>query len=227
MPFLSTDLLTTLNRWPRRIAALTCLILAAGSAVTEGHHRAVAAAPATQVVIAARPIPVGASLVAADLSIARWPRSLIPAGTVPDPTALVGHRVAGAVGRGEAITRTRLLGADLAAGLTTGQLAVPVTVADPNAAALIRPGDQVALISVPDRDDPASAGAAATTGAPGTSLSPDVIAADVRVLAIVPVTGGTVDGDGVSIIVATDRAGALRIAGSAAHGVLAVRAEAS
>ncbi len=214
MPGLPPDLVLFLNRWPRRLAALACLLLAGASLLSARRPPVAAPVPQPSGAGAAREIPAGSTLVAADVTISHWPRSLVPAGTVPDSHQLVGHRSAAAIGRGEAITTGRLVGADLAAGLPAGQLAVPVSLADPNAAALIRAGDRVDLVVTTD-------GEAERAGGPADPAV--AVAVAVRVLAVLPPSKDAETTAGTTLIVATDRATALRIATLAARPMLAVR----
>jgi pilus assembly protein CpaB len=214
-----------LNRWPRRLAALTCLLLAAASALAARQPTPPSAPPATAVVIAARSIPAGTDLASADVRVIRWPRSLIPAGTAAAVGTLVGKRVSSAVARGEPITTARLVGADLAAGLPVGQVAVPVSLADPNAAALIRAGDHVDLLVAPAdataNDPPAGTGLPVTGAATSGSGGAVAVALRVLVLALLPARS---EADSVSeLIIATDRATALRIATVANRPILAIR----
>jgi Flp pilus assembly protein CpaB len=221
VPLLSADLASTLSRWPRRLAALVCLLIAAVSAVMS--RRPATSHPGSlasvAVAVAAHDLATGQSLRRADLSIARWPPSLVPQHAVADPARLVGRRVAGPLGRGEPITTMRLVGADLAAGLSPGQVAVPVSVADPTAGVLVRPGDAVDLIAAAGED-------LAGVNPPGTHSPPAgrLLVSGSRVLAVLRPTG--IDGqNSVGIIVATDRTSALRIAGLAASRILAVRVQ--
>src|SRR5579884_793336 len=88
--------LPVLGRWPRLLAAGTCLLLALGSALGTARKPA-AAGPTAPVVVAARDLPAGATLTAKDLNIARWPTRLRPSGARDRLGALVGQRLAGAV----------------------------------------------------------------------------------------------------------------------------------
>ncbi len=226
MPRSPADLVAFLSRWPRRLAAVGCLLLAGVAAFAPRREAPRDGAAESAVAVATRALPAGATLSRGDVAVTRWPRSLVPAGTQPDPTQLVGRTLAGAVSQGEAITRPRLVGADLAAGLPAGRLAVPVPIVDANAAALIRPGDRVDLLVGP------AAGTSADFGIPdpGTvaasaAVSAATIAAGVRVLAVLPGVATVVGPPAVELIVATDRATALRVAALAGRPVLAVRAD--
>jgi pilus assembly protein CpaB len=196
--------LPRLGRTPRLLAAGLCLLLALISAL--GAH---AAAPATArtlpVVVAARDLPAGHRLAAADLRVARWPAALRPGGVLSRAAPLVGRRTAGPLQAREAVTATRVLGNGLLTGLAAGSLAAAVPLADPHAADLIRAGDLVDLVETPRPVDtdlaPASHPPVVTT-----------VATRVLVLAVLP---HTADADSEAIL-AVDRPTALRIASQAA-----------
>lgn len=220
MAYSIADLLTRLDRWPRRLAALTCLVLAAASAVAahgaparEQNHKA-----GTRVVVAARDLGVGATLTVHDLSIAAWPRELVPAGASAQIGRLVGRRLAGPLRTREPVTATRLVGADLTAGLAPGEVAA-VVLTDAGAAALVRPGDQVDILAgPPDGNEldtmPRKSGAAPA----GATL----VAEAVAVLAVLPPTASIGNSDNAQVLVATDRGTALRIVALQGRRVIAV-----
>ena len=98
------------------------------------------------VVVAARDLPAGAHLGAADLSVARLPAEAVPRGASPVPSGLAGQRIAGAVRRGEIITDAALVGPGLLAGTPPGTAAVPVRVADAASLQLLSPGQLIDLV---------------------------------------------------------------------------------
>lgn len=146
MPAIRT-LLPVLGRWPRRLAALACLLLAAASAVSARGSEPTAHARRTPVVVSSRDLPAGRTLSAADLQIARWPPELIPRGAATNVRSLVGHRLSGPLARHEPVLSTRLLGPGLTTGLAGDEVAVPVRVTDPGGAALLRPGERIELLA--------------------------------------------------------------------------------
>jgi pilus assembly protein CpaB len=128
----------------------------------------------------------------------------MPAGASRRAAGLIGRTAAGAVRRGETLTDARIVGPGLTAGLRPGEsAAVPVRLADPDAAALIRPGDRVDVLGTPVAPD----GSQATAG--GTVA----VVSAVRVLAVL---GARDPADGVVLVVATTPAGARGLADSAA-----------
>lgn len=188
-----------IGRRPRLLLAGCCVLLALATAV----EKKPAAAPLPRtvpVVVAARALPAGRQLTRADLSVVRWPAQLRPPGARGDPAALAGSRLAGPVGTGEPITGTRLIGADLAAGLPRRLVAAAVTLGDDHASELIRAGDHVDLLEAARPVDPL-AGA--------TPEPPDVtdLATHVTVLAVLP-ANPSADAE---LVVAVDRDTAVRI----------------
>ena len=102
-----------------------------------------------------------------------------------------------AIGSGEAVTTTRLLGVDLAVGLPPGWVVATVAIADATTVQVLRPGDHVDLIrpAVPQAVEAAAARAL-------------VLARNIRVLAVLSRDGPEV---GVSVAVAVDETTALRL----------------
>ena len=157
--------------------------------------------------VAARALPAGHALTAADLVVQRLPATAVPAGSRAGPGEVAGRRLAGPVTAGEPITAARLLGRGLVTGLPSGMLAVPVSIADPHTADLVHAGDTVDLVAGP-----------ATTDLAGTSVitRPDgrVVATRLLVLACLRDNGsGT---PGTALVLAADRVTAVRIATIAA-----------
>lgn len=192
--------LAHIGRLPRLLAAATCLLLAAASAL---HARSAPARPpvGSPVVVAARDLPAGHVLTGADLTMARWAAGAPPDSARSSPATLVGARLAGPLRAREPVTSTRLLDGDLAAGLGPGQVATSVVLDDPHAVDLARPGDLVDLLATPR---PVDGPEGADRAPPQVSL----IAAHVPVLAVLPAS----DTAGPELVVAVARVTAVRIA---------------
>lgn len=218
MRSLFPDLLARLNRWPRRLAALSCALLAVASALAARRSDGVRqheGAGGVRVVVATRDLPVGAALARRDLMIMAWPHALVPAGVSGDPDRLVGRRLAGPVRKREAVTATRLVGSDLTAGLAAGDVAtaVPINTA---LATVVHAGDRVDILAGPsDIAESATRSAKPPEGAV-------LVAEGAAILAVLPAT----DADGVSgaaqVLVVTDRGTAVRLVALQERGVLAV-----
>jgi Flp pilus assembly protein CpaB len=207
-----SELAERLGGWPRRLAALCCLALAALTTVRA--HGSGAALPGHPVVVAARDLAAGAALSAVDVRVRSWPDELRPAGALSRSGEAVGRRLGGPVRAGEALTTARLAGAGLATGLPPSLRAVPV---DVRGAGLVHAGDTIDLVAADATDDPSGIGAA---GAPVAH----VVADGVRVLSVTGAAASRVDddgADGVEVVVAVDRATALRIAAESGRELLA------
>ncbi len=129
----------------RRLVASGCL----GLAVALGLGAVRPAPPTTRaVLVAAHDLVAGQLLVTGDLALRRFPVDLVPAGALGDGDSVAARRVTGAVRAGEPLTDARLVGLSMLRGLS-GQVAVPVRVADAEVARLVRPGDRVDLVAGP------------------------------------------------------------------------------
>lgn len=167
--------------------------------------------PVTDVVVAARDLAAGTVLTPADLRTVSMPVAISPAGVTGRPAGLVGRLAAGPVRRGEVLTDARVVGPGLTAGLIAGEAAVvPVRLADPETAALVRAGDRVDVLGTP-------------VGPDGTQTAPTgdavEVAAGVRVLAVL---GSREAADGVVLIVAASQRDARHLAGAATRHRLTV-----
>jgi pilus assembly protein CpaB len=191
--------LPRLGTLPRLLLAGTCLLLAAASALNP-QHAGPAARSSVPVVVAGRTLPAGHVLTAHDLRVARWPPALRPPHAGGDPSALVGQRLAGPVGMREPITASRLMGADLTAGLGATLVATPVPLADDHATDLVRAGDRVDLL---EAERPPDVVAASSPTPPHVRT----VATGSPVLAVLPAT----DTAGPELVVAVDRRTAVRI----------------
>ncbi|WP_205474048.1 SAF domain-containing protein [Nocardioides sp. SYSU D00038] len=155
----------------RRLLAAVLVGVAALAAV-----RSVAPAPpaTTEVVVAARALPAGATLTDADLATVRLPEHAPPDGVVSSP---VGRVLAGPMARGEPVTTTRLVGPGLAEG-RPDLVTTPVRLPDGAMAGLLRVGDEIDLVAA----DPQGA-------------APAVVASGAVVLAL-PAPAAADSGDG-------------------------------
>ena len=198
--------------WPRRVVIGVLLVAAAVLAVRpDGAQPPAAAVGATEhVVVAAHDLAAGTELAAADLRIESMPVGIVPSGSSRRAAGLIGRIAAGPIRRGEALTDARVMGPGLTAGLGPGEsAAVPVRIADPDAAALVRVGDRVDVLGTPVAPDGTQATAGETVA----------VASAVRVLAVLRSRDPA---DGVVLIVATGEAAARILAGAAARHRLTV-----
>lgn len=132
----------------RRVAAGVLVILAAVSA-----WRPDPELDPRMAVVAARDLGPGVVLSAGDVALLERPAGTLPDGAATELGAVVGATLAGPSRRGEVLTDARVLGSRLA-GLTAGPdgRVVPLRLADPAIADLIRPGDRVDVLGAPEGD---------------------------------------------------------------------------
>jgi Flp pilus assembly protein CpaB len=99
------------------------------------------------VVVAARAIAAGHELTAEDLRVIGWAGPVRPASALGEISAATGRTTAGPLEPGSVVTESQLLGPGLLTGQPADLLAVPVRLADPAAALLVRRGDRVDVIA--------------------------------------------------------------------------------
>ncbi|MQY04117.1 SAF domain-containing protein [Actinomadura macrotermitis] len=102
--------------------------------------------PAVPVVAAARDLPAGARVRAADLRTVALPPAAVPDGLLRAPA---GRVLTGPMRRGEPFTSARVLGDGLLRGHGPGTVAAPVRIADADSVRLLRPGDRVDVLAAP------------------------------------------------------------------------------
>lgn len=126
----------------RRLLAVTLLIAAGGLALAPDR-----ATEGTSVLAAARDLPVGAVLTAADLRTVTVPAP--PDGALPAAGAgdIAGRALASPVRRGETLTDVRIL-SDQGPDPGPGRVALPIPVSDQAVAGLLRPGMRITLVGV-------------------------------------------------------------------------------
>lgn len=156
---LVTDRLRTLlhgRGWPRTMALrrLTAIVLVVFAGALALRPAGAGETGQTAVVVAAHDLSPGATLARGDLALRSLPGADVPSGALTSPATALGRVLAAPVRSGEPLTDVRLVGpADTA--LTTGDpaaAAVPVRLADPDVADLLRPGIRVDVVTLdPDR----------------------------------------------------------------------------
>jgi len=187
----------------RQVVSAALIVLALGLALRPPPSPAAAeGAASVPVAVAARDLPAGTVLAAADLTTARYPPGAAPAGVVGDPQELLHGVLAGGVRTREPITDARLVGRGVTSLLPGGQVAAPVRLADLAVAALVHTGDRVDVLAT--AADAASA---------------DVVAKGALVVA----TSGTDEKAGAGLLLlAVDDVTAARLAAAATSATLTV-----
>jgi len=146
------------------------------------------AAPTTAIVAAARDLPAGAVLTAADLRTIALPPTLVPTGATTDLAAVIGSQLSGPLRRGEPLTDVRLTDGVLSRP-AAGLVSAPVRLADSQAAQLLQPGQRIDVLAastaVGDAGSAGSGSAGVGSAGGGSSAgAATVVAADVMVIAI-------------------------------------------
>jgi Flp pilus assembly protein CpaB len=139
----------------RFVLAAACCGLAATAAV---HALRPPAPPTTDVVVPVRTLAAGRPVVADDVALRALPAEAVPDDALGDPGDAVGRTPAVALPAGLPLTRELVAGGEVVARAPHGTVVVPV-VLDATAAALLRPGDRVDLVTTaqPDTGSPDAA----------------------------------------------------------------------
>jgi Flp pilus assembly protein CpaB len=189
------------------VALLLCI--AAGITV---HQLTPAPDPTAGALAAARDLPAGKTLEAADMVVLDVPHGLLPRGGFSADSPPRGKQLAVALRQGQLISDAQLLGPGLLAGSPAGSSAVPLRMADPSSIQLVSPGQLInVVLSVGDGFDQHGAS--------------EVLAAGVPVLwtSTQGGKGAVWLGDGESdglIVVAADADQSRRLAGASTQGKL-------
>jgi Flp pilus assembly protein CpaB len=193
----------------RRLAIALLLCVAAGITV---HQLTPPPADTATTLAAARDLPAGTALAAADLASVRIPPQLVSDGSITVPGEATGKQLAAPLRKGQLLTDSQLLGPGLLTGTAAGAAAVPLRMADPSSIQLVSPGQLVNVV---------------LTGANGFDQnSPsELLASSVPVLWTSGQGGktgqwlGTAETDGL-IVVAAAPEQAARLAGASTQGKL-------
>ena len=191
---LRRDLTRTLARHRRGLAAL-----AAGLATLSALSALRPSPPPTDTVaVAARDIPSGTRLAAADIGTAELPSDAVPDGAYAPGDVPIGRLVAAPLPRGQPLTDAGVVGPGLAAGLPGDQVLTGVQVAT-TTALLVRPGDVVDVV-------------AGHAGGIGGTVAADVVATGATVVAV---SRGEAGSQGRALVLAVDEGSALTVAQAA------------
>ncbi|MGW4634751.1 SAF domain-containing protein [Nocardia sp. NPDC004415] len=163
------------------------------------------------VVVAAHDLAPGRLLTAEDLRVDQHESRALPSGSVADTAALLGATLTGAMRAGEPFTDLRVVGPRLAAAAAGSADAriVPIRLADPAVAEVLRAGDRVDVVGVED------------AGAPGAARPARTLATDAAVL-LVTATGERRSGAERVVLVALAHEYAAAVAGASLRTALTV-----
>ena len=157
--------------------------------------------PSATVLLARHELPAGAVLRSGDVARRKVDAALVPAGAVKSGDPPLGRRVAVPVHRGEILTDVRFIAQSLTRAIGgPDAVAVPVRLADADAARLLRPGDHVDVFA---------------SGTDDRAAGARVLARDAVVI-LVPEPDQDAGLDGALVMLAVDANTARRLAGSAA-----------
>ncbi|TQJ60281.1 Flp pilus assembly protein CpaB [Arthrobacter sp. SLBN-83] len=131
-----------LNRNRRLVAALL-LCAAAALAVQQLTPPPLATVTA---LAAARDLPAGTAVTAADLAHLQVPPGMVADGFLQDDAAAAGKQLAAPLRKGQLLTDAQLLGPGLLAGTPPGSAAVPLRMADAASIQLVSPGQLVNVV---------------------------------------------------------------------------------
>lgn len=103
------------------------------------------------VLVAARDLPGGTILSAADLQAKKVPGDLLPDQPLKPGAAILGRTLTGPARRGEVLTDQRILSPSLL--LEPGTVAAPIRLADSASASILHAGDRVDVFAAVTRND--------------------------------------------------------------------------
>ncbi|MCX6500129.1 MAG: RcpC/CpaB family pilus assembly protein [Arthrobacter sp.] len=126
----------------RRLTVALLLCVATGLAVQQLTPAPEATVPTWA---AAKDLPAGRVLAAADIAAVEVPPGLLPGGSL-DHAALEGKQLAVALRKGQLFSDSQLVGPGLLAGSPFGTAAVPLRMADPASVQLVSPGQLVNVV---------------------------------------------------------------------------------
>ncbi|MEU5409634.1 SAF domain-containing protein [Nocardia asteroides] len=163
------------------------------------------------VVVAARDLAPGRLLTADDLRLDERESRSLPSGSATDTAALLGATLTGAMRAGETFTDLRVVSPRLAAAAAGSPEAriVPIRLADPAVAEVLRAGDRVDVVGVED------------AGGPGASKPARTLATDAAVV-LVTTSGERRSGTERVVLVALDAHNATAVAGASLRTALTV-----
>lgn len=129
-------------KYRRMIAALLAGIAAAMTILFFAPHME----PTRSIVVAARDLPTGHHIAAADLATVNLASDAIPPSSTRRFEEITGQQLAVPIEQGSPIPKSSLLGPDLLTGAPPGTSAVPVRASDAEGTSILRPGMRVNVV---------------------------------------------------------------------------------
>ncbi|KQY60290.1 hypothetical protein ASD11_12585 [Aeromicrobium sp. Root495] len=134
----------------------TLAALLAGIAVLAGLSSVRGSTDGPVVISAARDLPSGRSLTAADVRSVRLTDTTVPRAALTSVSQAVGRRLAGGMRQGELLTDRRVLGRGPLEGRAAGSVLTTIRLGDADGLGAVRVGDEVDVVAVdPERQDAA------------------------------------------------------------------------
>lgn len=181
------------RRRPVVAALLTFAVVLALSAIVGRHS------PTTSVVVMARDVAAGTSLTSDDVTLAELADELVPSTAVKNVDDVIGRVTTGPLAQHEVLTSTKVVSANSA-----GSMAVPIRLADPRVAALLRPGDVVDVVASLSGDGQVRPAQLLAAGVRVVTVQSDREAGLIVVTAdenTAPLLAGAVDGPALSVVI--------------------------
>lgn len=181
------------RRRPVVAALLTFAVVLALSAIVGRHS------PTTSVVVMARDVAAGTSLTSGDVTLAELADELVPSTAVKNVDDVIGRVITGPLAQHEVLTSTKVVSANSA-----GSMAVPIRLADPRVAALLRPGDVVDVVASLSGDGQVRPAQLLAAGVRVVTVQSDREAGLIVVTAdenTAPLLAGAVDGPALSVVI--------------------------
>lgn len=181
------------RRRPVVAALLTFAVVLALSAIAGRHS------PTTSVVVMARDVAAGTSLTSDDVTLAELADELVPSTAVKNVDDVIGRVTTGPLAQHEVLTSTKVVSANSA-----GSMAVPIRLADPRVAALLRPGDVVDVVASLSGDGQVRPAQLLAAGVRVVTVQSDREAGLIVVTAdenTAPLLAGAVDGPALSVVI--------------------------
>ena len=134
----------------RKVVAATLMVTAVGITVTARLHQHIS------VVVYSRNVAAGSRITATDVTVVHVSESVLPQDRLATTDAAVGNIVVASRSRGAMVSAADFVDSALVMTNTTSNDAgvkthmVPITLADPTLASLLRPGDTITIITAAD-----------------------------------------------------------------------------
>jgi hypothetical protein len=137
----------------RKLVAVTLMVTAVGITVADRLHQHIS------VVVYSRDVTAGSRITAADVTVVQVSESVLPQDRLATADAAVGNIVVASRSRGAMVSAADFVDSALVSQTMTNTTSsdvgaqnhmVPITLADPTLASLLRPGDTITIVTATD-----------------------------------------------------------------------------